>query len=90
MRITSKGQVTIPLDIRRRAGFLPGTDVIFVMDGEDVRLIKPKTGVERSAHQRQFDEWLKKVRGTATAGLSTEEIMAMTRGAKDGRDPGRL
>lgn len=90
MRITSKGQVTIPLDIRRRAGFLPGTDVIFVMDGDDVRLVKPKTDADGSVHQRQFDEWLKKVKGTATAGLTTEEIMAMTRGPKDGRDPGRL
>jgi AbrB family looped-hinge helix DNA binding protein len=90
MRITSKGQVTIPLEIRRRAGFLPGTDVIFVMDGEDVRLIKPKAGLDGSTHQRQFDDWLKKVKGTATAGLTTEEIMDMTRGSKDGRNPGRL
>jgi bifunctional DNA-binding transcriptional regulator/antitoxin component of YhaV-PrlF toxin-antitoxin module len=90
MRITSKGQVTIPLDIRRRAGFLPGTDVLFVMDGEDVRHVKPKAGADRTAHQQQFDEWLKKVKGTATTGLTTEEIMSLTRGPTDGRDPGRL
>ena len=34
MRITSKGQVTIPQEIRERAGFLPGTDVAFAMDGD--------------------------------------------------------
>jgi hypothetical protein len=31
MRITSKGQVTIPLAIRRRAGLLPNTEVTFTM-----------------------------------------------------------
>jgi len=29
MRITSKGQVTIPKDIRERAGLLPNTEVEF-------------------------------------------------------------
>ena len=60
------------------------------MDGEDVRLVKPKAGLDHSTHQRQFDDWLKKVKGTATAGLTTEEIMDMTRGSKDGRNPRRL
>ncbi len=33
MRITSKGQVTIPLAIREQAGFLPETEVEFIMSG---------------------------------------------------------
>jgi AbrB family looped-hinge helix DNA binding protein len=35
MRITSKGQVTIPVEIREQAGLLPGTDVDFERDGKD-------------------------------------------------------
>lgn len=38
MRITSKGQVTIPAEIREKAGLLPHTDVDFEFDGEVVRL----------------------------------------------------
>ena len=41
MRITSKGQVTIPQAIRERAGLLPNTEVEFLMDGDVVTLVKP-------------------------------------------------
>ena len=44
MKITIKGQVTIPQDIRERHGLLPGTEVHFVDDGDEVRLVK---GVEK-------------------------------------------
>src|SRR5437870_1867390 len=40
MRITSKGQVTIPAAIRERAGFLPNTEVEFRMDGQAVRIVR--------------------------------------------------
>ena len=52
MRITSKGQVTIPQDIRERAGFMPNTEVDFVWDGELVYLVKSSergAGDSRSA-----------------------------------------
>jgi AbrB family looped-hinge helix DNA binding protein len=32
MRITTKGQVTIPQDVRERAGLMPGTDVAFEIE----------------------------------------------------------
>jgi len=40
MRITAKGQVTIPQHLRRRAGLMPGTDVEFEFDAGAVRLVK--------------------------------------------------
>ena len=40
MRITSKGQVTIPADIRAQAGLLPHTDVDFVLERGGVRIVK--------------------------------------------------
>src|SRR3546814_14420077 len=40
MRITSKGQVTIPADIRERAGLLPHTEVAFEFDGKVVRIVR--------------------------------------------------
>jgi AbrB family looped-hinge helix DNA binding protein len=40
MRITSKGQVTIPVEIGEKASFLPGTEVDFELDGEGICLVK--------------------------------------------------
>ena len=74
MRITSKGQVTIPIEIRDRLGLLPGTEVEFDVDGEAVRLTRaPDAGGRGRAI-------VDRLRGRATSGLSTEEIMALTRG----------
>jgi len=74
MRITSKGQVTIPIEIRERMGLLPNTEVRFEVEGNTVRLVRE----ERAAGSRG-ERLLERMRGRATAGLSTEEIMALTR-----------
>jgi AbrB family looped-hinge helix DNA binding protein len=74
MRITSKGQVTIPIEIRERLGLLPHTEVRFEVEGQAVRILR-----EESVGRRG-EKLLARLRGRATSGLSTEEIMAMTRG----------
>jgi len=74
MRITSKGQVTIPQDIRERFGLLPHTEVEFVEDSGTVVIRKTVTG------NRQAREWVQRYRGTADAGMTTDEIMRLTRG----------
>lgn len=74
MRITSKGQVTIPQDVRERHGFLPGTEVVFVDDGDAVRLVKGEGG------RRRGQALLERMRGRATQRLTTDQIMALTRG----------
>lgn len=75
MRITSKGQVTIPQEIRDRFGFLPETEVEFRVEGGAVRLVKvtPKHGRGRGVSA------VKRLRGTATVKMSTDEILALTR-----------
>jgi AbrB family looped-hinge helix DNA binding protein len=73
MRLTSKGQVTIPQDIRERLGLLPHTEVEFEIDGDAVR-IRP---VRRSTSRG--DALIARMRGTATGRLSTDQIMALTR-----------
>lgn len=74
MRVTSKGQVTIPVAFREKLGFLPNTEVEFDVDGEMLRLRRVKSDYGRG---RLI---VSKMRGKSTAGMSTEEIMAMTRG----------
>lgn len=44
--LTTKGQVTIPAEVRRRLGLHPGDRVAFVVDGDDVRLVRKESRVE--------------------------------------------
>jgi AbrB family looped-hinge helix DNA binding protein len=74
MRVTSKGQVTIPAEIRERFGFLPDTDVEFVVDGDAVQL-KRKT----DAGTTRGDHVVRRLRGRAVAAMTTDEILALTR-----------
>ena len=49
MRITSKGQVTIPQAVREHAGLLPNTEVEFVIDGDLVFLVRSDRAKRRAA-----------------------------------------
>lgn len=73
MRITSKGQVTIPQEIREHLGLLPHSEVVFEVDGDSVRLRKAQQSTSRG------DAILARMRGSATSGLTTDEIMVLTR-----------
>lgn len=78
MRITSKGQVTIPQDVRERAGLLPNTEVEFVVDGDLVFLVKSAEGATRPTRGQRAVAALQAHRGHIP--MSTDEIMALTRG----------
>ncbi len=75
MRITQKGQVTIPEEIRQKYGLLPYTNVDFIEENGKVYIkIVDKKNRGRSivAH----------LRGTATVRMSTDEILSLTRREK--------
>ncbi|GAB6269445.1 AbrB family transcriptional regulator [Smithella sp. SC_K08D17] len=74
MRITSKGQVTIPADIRQRAGLLPNTEVEFEFIDKIVRLKKVKNAAQRGKRLIQ------NMKGRATVNMTTDDILALTRG----------
>jgi AbrB family looped-hinge helix DNA binding protein len=74
MRITSKGQVTIPKEIRKSAGLLPHTEVEFVVSGGQVILRKRPGKMLRGA------KLVAALRGRGTVKMTTDEIMALTRG----------
>lgn len=78
MRITSKGQVTIPQEIRERTGLLPDTEVEFLVDGEGVRIIKARDP-RRPTRGMRVVEALRRSRKGQTR-MSTDEIMALMRG----------
>lgn len=76
MRVTSKGQITIPQAIREKYGFLPETEVAFVEEGERVYLVKQPATTRPGRGQRLIAQ----MRGRATVRMTTEEILALTRG----------
>ncbi|GAB3739882.1 AbrB/MazE/SpoVT family DNA-binding domain-containing protein [Nocardiopsis nanhaiensis] len=78
MRITEKGQVTIPVEVRRRLGLNPGDEVEFVLEGKGARVVRAATVPSRG--QRLVE----RLRGKAKSTMSTDEIMALTRGDDDG------
>ena len=80
MRVTEKGQVTIPEPICRRAGFLRGTEVEIVQDEAGVHLRRAKKGRAVTPREREVAAALERLRGSATIKMTTEEIMALTRG----------
>jgi len=77
MRITSKGQVTIPQAIREEAGLLPNTEVEFLIEDGGVRLVK-------AAEARSLTRGARAVRRLREEGgrvrMTTDEILALTRG----------
>ena len=76
MRITSKGQVTIPVAIREKAGLLPHTEVDFEFDGEGVRIVRAKAPRGETRGERA----IRLLRGSGTVRMSTDEILALMRG----------
>jgi AbrB family looped-hinge helix DNA binding protein len=77
VQITSKGQVTIPIEVRNKLGLLPNTEVEFEVVGDHARIRKARRSAGRSTRGQNA---IAALRGTADAGMSTEEIMALTRG----------
>ena len=75
MRITSKGQVTIPVEIREQAGLLPNTEVEFQFDGKVVRIVPAAT---RTSHNRGA-RLVAHLRGRGDVAMTTDAILALTR-----------
>ncbi len=77
MRITSKGQVTIPQAIRDRLGLFPHAEVEFGLADDDA-IIRKVSSVPVSGERGR--RAIAALRGTADSDMSTDEIMALTRG----------
>jgi len=73
MKVTSKGQVTIPIEIRERLGLQAGTEVQFAVDGDSVRIMKAR---EAEGRGRTL---IARLRGSGTTAMTTDEILALTR-----------
>lgn len=74
MRVTTKGQVTIPIEIRQQLDIGPDCEIEFEVVGNVVQLRKVSANEERGRRV------LARLLATPYAGPSTDELMALTRG----------
>ena len=81
MRVTSKGQVTIPRDLRDLAGIKPNSEVIFSIESGRL-VLTPKDGVQQVADRQrleQFLDTLARLEGSGDQDLDADALMALTR-----------
>lgn len=88
MRVTTKGQVTIPKEIRDRLGIEPGSEVDFVVSGDVVTLVALEDDEARQRREKAINSWADKVAGTLDlGGMTTDEYMEWLRGPRDDLGP---
>jgi len=75
MRVTTKGQVTIPQEIREKLGITPAIEIDFIEEKNRIYLVK-REGQTKKTYK------FGKLRGIANIKMTTDEIMALTRGGK--------
>ena len=75
MRVTTKGQVTIPQEIREKLGITPAIEIDFIEEKDRIYLVKRKG-------QAKGTQRFRKLRGISNVKMTTDEIMALTRGDK--------
>jgi antitoxin PrlF len=81
MRVTSKGQVTIPRDLRELAGIAPNSDVLFSMEGGKLTIV-PKDGQQEQEDRlrlKRFLDSLRRLEGTGDQDIDADALMNMTR-----------
>lgn len=74
MRLNSKGQVTIPAPLRQKYGLHEGDEVSVIEDGNALRIVRSTDS------QTRGQRLIRRMRGRATSGLSTEELLGLLRG----------
>jgi AbrB family looped-hinge helix DNA binding protein len=73
VRLSSKGQVTIPAELRKRHGLHEGDEVEIVEDGDSLRIIRTRTASPRG------ERMVRRMRDRAATAMSTDQIMELLR-----------
>lgn len=74
MRLNSKGQVTIPAAIREKHGLHEGDEVDVIEDGNTLRIVRVEASSTRG------ERLARRMRGRATTGMSTDQLLDLLRG----------
>lgn len=73
-RVTIKGQITIPKDLRDAFGWGPGEELVFVREPDGVKLVGLKPA------RKPGEALVARLRGKGNRRRSTEQILTLTRG----------
>ena len=81
MRVTSKGQVTIPRDLRVLAGIEPNSEVLFGVENGKITIERRDSKGENDNRERlaRFLDTLNRLEGTGDPAVSADDVMALTR-----------
>ncbi|MCF3638418.1 AbrB/MazE/SpoVT family DNA-binding domain-containing protein [Rhizobium sp. TRM95111] len=81
MRVTSKGQVTIPRDLRVLAGIEPNSEVVIGLDGDTVTIVAKDRVRQVEDRQRldRFLEALRRLEGTGDQAIDADELTRIMR-----------
>jgi AbrB family looped-hinge helix DNA binding protein len=95
MRVTTKGQVTIPKEVRDKLGIVPGDEVGFREDGEVFILEKASGPANETPGERmvrmlaEFGQRMRREGKIVDPDMTTDEYMELIRGySEDANDPG--
>ena len=75
MRVTIKGQVTIPQQLREKYGITANMEVDFIEEKGRIYIVKVK---EPTRIRKRFS----RLRGISTVNMTTEEILKLSRGTE--------
>jgi len=81
MRVTSKGQVTIPRDLRELVGITPNSEVVFSIDGGRL-VVEPKNSTRDVEDRTRLDrlaEALDRLEGSGDQDVDADTLMSITR-----------
>ena len=73
MRVTTKGQVTIPMHLREKTGIVPGCEVEFAEE-------KGRLYLRKTKFSERGKELVRRMTGKGSVKMTTDEILALTRG----------
>ena len=80
MRMTSKGQVTVPKAVREKLGVGPGSNIGFEEDDGKILLVNRETEVEEDAADKMIRHMVEFGRKAKRIPMTSEELMELTRG----------
>ncbi|ESX76666.1 MULTISPECIES: AbrB/MazE/SpoVT family DNA-binding domain-containing protein [unclassified Mesorhizobium] len=87
MRVTTKGQVTIPKEIRDHLGIGPGSEVEFVPTEDGARVIAVDENMSKEEASRRFSQMLGRMAGTLDlGGMTADEYVEWLRGPREDLD----
>lgn len=87
MRVSDKGQITIPKSMREVAGIRPNSEVLMSLDGSRVIIEAQPDGQKAAEQTARIDRFLKSLQALEGTGAQDMDADAVMRATRDRQDP---